>query len=137
MYQATTQVRVRYGETDKMGYAYYGNYMLYYEVGRTDALRELGLTYRQLEEDGIMLPVLELNSKYLKPVYYDDVLTVVTQINTLPGVRIKFDYSIYNEAKEIVNKGNTTLVFISEKDKRPCPPPKYFLDKIRGFFATT
>jgi acyl-CoA thioester hydrolase len=79
MYSAETKIRVRYGETDQMGYLYYGYYALYYEVGRAEAIRELGFTYKQMEDMGIMMPVAELNAKYYRPAKYDDLITVKTR----------------------------------------------------------
>ena len=97
MYSATTHIRVRYGETDQMGYLYYGYYALYYEVGRAESIRELGFTYRQLEEMGIMMPVIELNSQYFRPALYDDLITVKTILKELPdGPKIRFHSELYN-----------------------------------------
>ncbi|NOZ45271.1 MAG: acyl-CoA thioesterase [Chlorobi bacterium] len=134
MYSATTKVRVRYGETDRMGYTYYGNYAQYYEIGRTDLMRQFGLTYRSFEDSGIILPVLTLNIKYIKPSYYDDLLTIKTTINNLPGIRIKFDYEIFNEQNELINIGDTTLVFVDEKTRNPRKPPEKFLKEIKKYF---
>jgi len=105
-------VRVRYGETDQMGYLYYGHYALYYEVGRAEAIRQLGFTYKQLEELGIHMPVVELNSRYLRPARYDDLLTVRTTLREMPtGSSITFHVEIFNEAAELLNVGRVTLVF--------------------------
>jgi len=134
MYTTETQVRVRYGESDRMGYAYYGNYPLYYEVGRTEMLRNLGLTYKELEDDGIILPVISLQSNYLAAAFYDDLLTVKTFLNDLPSVRIKFEYEIFNEKGEKLNFGETTLVFTDAKTRKPRRPPEYFLEKVKKFF---
>lgn len=134
MYSTETQVRVRYGESDRMGYAYYGNFPLYYEVGRTEMLRTLSLTYKELEDDGIILPVINLQSNYLLPAYYDDLLTIITFLKELPSVRIKFDYEVYNQKGEKLNFGETTLVFTDAKTRKPRRPPKYFMDKIEKFF---
>lgn len=129
MYSFSTKTRVRYGETDQMGYCYYGNYALYLEVGRVETLRALGMSYKQLEDTQILLPVLELNIKYFKPCFYDDLITIKTNITELPKVRIKFDYEIFNEKKELLTKATTTLVFVSKKTMKPmnCPPA---LEKI-------
>jgi acyl-CoA thioester hydrolase len=119
MYTATTQIRVRYGETDQMGYLYYGNYALYYEVGRAEAIRQLGFTYRQLEELGIFMPVVELNSQYFRPALYDDLVTVKTILKELPdGPKIQFHSELYNEQGHLLNKGVTTLVFYDPKEKK-------------------
>lgn len=134
MYITETQVRVRYGESDRMGYAYYGNYPLYYEVGRTEMLRNLGLTYKELEDNGIILPVINLQSNYLLPAFYDDLLTVKTCLKELPSVRIKFDYEVYNQRGEKLNYGETTLVFTDAKTRKPRRPPEYFMEKVKKFF---
>jgi acyl-CoA thioester hydrolase len=135
MFTSTTQIRVRYGETDQMGYLYYGNYALYYEVGRAEAIRELGFTYRQLEEMGIMMPVSELNIHYYRPALYDDLITVKTILKELNnGARIQFHSELYNEAGQLLNKGVTTLVFYDPKEKRPCNPPAELYDRLAPFF---
>ena len=95
MLNADINIRVRYAETDKMGYVYYGNYATYYEVGRVEALRKLGMSYKEMEDEGIMLPVLSFNIKYFKPAFYDDLLTIKTSITEMPNTRIKFEYECY------------------------------------------
>lgn len=134
MYTSETTVRVRYGETDKMGYVYYGNYSLYFEVGRVEALRQLGSSYKEMEDNGIMLPVYSCTINYLKPAVYDDLLIVKTTIPKIPQARIIFDYEIYNQQNELLTKGNTTLVFIDMKTNKPCMAPASFLEKIAPFF---
>jgi acyl-CoA thioester hydrolase len=134
MYVAETKVRVRYGETDQMGYVYYGNYPLYYEVARTDMIRKLGWPYKKLEESGIMLPVLSLNVKYIKPAFYDDVLTVKTKVIKLPETRIDFEYEVFNEQNELINIGETTLVFVDMKTMKPTAAPEAFINDIRKYF---
>jgi len=134
MYTSETKVRVRYGETDQMGYVYYGNYPLYYEVARTDMIRKLGWPYKKLEESGIMLPVLSLNVKYIRPAYYDDELTVKTSVKKLPSARIEFEYEVFNEKNELINKGDTTLVFVDMKTMKPTSAPTAFLNDIKKFF---
>jgi acyl-CoA thioester hydrolase len=134
MFVNEVQLRVRYAETDQMGYVYYGNYATYFEVGRVESLRTLGLSYRELEESGIMLPVLEYHSKFFKPAKYDDLLTIRTIIKEMPSVRIKFEYEVLNETKEILCKGETTLVFVKSETKRPCPAPLDFIESIKKFF---
>ena len=135
MYKSETTVRVRYAETDRMGYVYYGNYSQYYEVGRVEALRDLGFTYKKMEDSGIMLPVLQFSIKYFKPAFYDDLLTVVTIIKEIPSTRINFDYEIYNQKNDLLNKGDTTLVFVDIESKKPCKPPPEFLKTIEKFFT--
>jgi len=125
-----TKIRVRYGETDKMGYAYYGIYPQYYEVGRTELIRSFGLSYKKLEDEGIMLPVLNLEIKYLKPAFYDDELTIKTKLVKMPAIRIEFEYEVYNQNDELLNMGNTTLVFIDAKTRKPRKAPQDFLEQL-------
>lgn len=137
MYSSTTKIRVRYGETDQMGYLYYGFYALYYEVGRAEAIRDLGFTYRQLEEMGIMMPVVELNSKYFRPALYDDLITVKTILKELPvGPKIEFHSELYNEKEELLNKGITTLVFYDPKEKKKVDMPHELHHRLEPFFKT-
>lgn len=130
----TTNLRVRYGETDQMGYSYYGNYAQYFEVGRVETMRLLGMSYRQLEEQGVMLPVSEFCVKYKSPALYDDLLFVKTTISSLKGARLHFDYSITNEAGQTIATAFTTLVFVSKQTMRPIQPPESFMEVIRPHF---
>lgn len=134
MYTHSTKIRVRYGETDQMGYVYYGNYAEYYEVARVEMLRSLGMDYASMERTGVMMPVLELNCKYIKPALYDQEITIKTIVAELPGVRIYFKYELFNEAEELINIGSTTLVFVDMVKNKPCLPPEDFMEKMRGFF---
>jgi acyl-CoA thioester hydrolase len=135
MYQSETSVRVRYGETDQMGYVYYGFYAMYYEVARVEALRKLGVTYREIEHMGIIMPVLENKSKYIAPARYDEQLRIVTTILQKPSVKITFEYEIFNEQNTLIHKGETTLVFVDRQTNRPCRPPKEMEDVLDPFFA--
>ena len=134
MYTTEVKIRVRYGETDRMGYVYYGNYAEYFEVARVEALRNLGFSYRKLEDEGIMLPVLNYSVKYLKPAFYDDELTIKVTIKEIPMARIRFDYEIYNEKDELTTVADTTLVFINRIVNKPCSAPKDFTDALKKFF---
>jgi len=134
MFQHAAKIRVRYGETDQMGYMYYGNYAEFYEVGRVEMLRSLGLTYSAMELSGIKMPVLELKCSYLKPALYDEEITVNVIMDKMPGVRIHFRYELFNEKAELINTGETLLVFINMKTNRPCKPPRDFIDKLKPFF---
>ena len=135
MYESTTQIRVRYGETDQMGFLYYGNYALYYEVGRAEAIRQLGYTYRELEEMGIMMPVVELKSQYFRPALYDNLITVKTILKELPkGPKIEFHSELYNEEEQLLNKGITTLVFYDPKEKRKTEMPAQLQERLKPFF---
>lgn len=123
-----TQLRVRYGETDQMAYVYYGNYAQYFEVARVEWMRKLGLSYKKMEEDGIMLPVLKLEVNFHKPGKYDDLLTIKTIVKKKPSVRIEFHFEIYNEQKELITTGFTSLVFVNMKRNRPTKAPQVILD---------
>jgi len=134
MFEHSTKLRVRYGETDQMGYMYYGNYASFYEVGRVEMLRSLGLTYSGMEASGIMMPVVELNCRYLKPALYDEEITIRVIMEEMPRIRIHFKYELYNEKQELINTGETLLVFINMQTSRPCIAPKDFLEKVKPFF---
>ena len=119
------KIRVRYGETDQMGYVYYGNYALYYEVGRVELLRSYGIAYRDLEKQGIGLPVLHFDIKYFKPARYDDLISVRTSIVDKPTSRITFHYECLNEEGQTLNSGKVTLVFIDIASGKPIRCPDY------------
>lgn len=125
------ELRVRYGETDQMGVVYHGNYAQYFEVGRVEWLRRFGVSYKQMEEDGIMLPVISLSVKFKKSARYDDIIKVKTQLIKMPSATIEFDYEITNEKNEILALGNTSLVFMDINKNRPTRCPQYILDKLR------
>ncbi len=134
MFTFETKIRVRYGETDKMGYVYYGNYPLYYEVGRTELMRNFGYSYNKIEEMGIILPVKTLDVKYHKAAMYDDLLTLKTTIKEIPGVRITFYYEVLNEKQELLNEGSTMLIFVDEKSRRPRKAPDELIKKLEPYF---
>ncbi len=135
MYTSETHVRVRYGETDQMGYVYYGIYAMYYEVGRVESLRQLGLTYKELEEMGVMMPVLENKSKYILPALYDDLLRIVTTIRVKPSVKITFEYEIFNGQDKLIHQGETLLAFVQKNNGRPCRPPEVFQKVLAPYFG--
>jgi len=124
------KLRVRYGETDQMGYVYYGNYAQYFEVGRVEWLRALGTSYKSLEGSGIMLPVTQLTVNYLKPAKYDDLLTINTILSKKPLVKIDFDFEILNEKNELLTTGFTRLVFMDMVKNKPVKAPQYLIDEI-------
>jgi len=135
MYSASTSIRVRYGETDQMGYLYYGFYAWYYEVGRVEAIRELGLSYKEMEEEGIIMPVVALKSKYIRPARYDDLLIVKTSINSMPkGGFVNFDCEIEDEEGTLLNTAQVTLVFLEKSERKRISAPDYFIEKIKPFF---
>lgn len=126
------KIRVRYSETDQMQFVYYGNYAQYFEIGRTEWLRKFGITYKSMEESGIMLPVISLNTNFHKPGKYDDLLSLKTTLTKIPTAKIEFDYEIKNEEGELLTTGNTTLVFVDMKTNRPTRIPDYILSKIKS-----
>lgn len=134
MFQAETQIRVRYAETDQMGYVYYGNYAMYFEVARVEAMRSAGFSYREMEDNGVMMPVLESHFRYLKPGKYDELLTIKTLIPELPGVRIRFEYEVLNEKEEVITQGWTTLAFLKKDSHQPTRPPENLLALLKPFF---
>lgn len=131
-YHASTQVRVRYGETDQMGYSYYGNYAQYFEVGRVEALRDLGLSYKSLEESGVMLPVSRYEVDFIAPALYDDLLDISTKITSIQGAKIRFEYEASCEGK-LLARGMTTLVFVDKTSMKPIRPPHDFLKLLEPY----
>ena len=134
MYQFETNIRVRYAETDQMGFVYYGNYATYYEVTRVEALRALGISYKILEENGVLMPVLENWSKYIRPAKYDDLLTIQLFLKEMPAMRITFEYEVFNEEKKLINLGSTILVFLDKNSGKPIPIPGVVLDVLKPYF---
>lgn len=130
MLSYTYSFRIRYGETDQMGVVYHGNYAQFFELGRTEWLRSLGITYKDMEKSGVMLPVISLTSNFKKSAYYDQVLSIKTILKKTPSVKIEFDFEITNENKEVITTGNSVLAFIDMNKHKPIRCPKYILDKI-------
>lgn len=130
-YTHSVKLRVRYSETDQMGYCYYGNYAQYFEVGRVEAMRSFGMSYKQMEDEGIMLPVIDFQVKYFQPALYDEELTVTTVIHSLKGVRIWFEYEIRNEKNILVSQASTTLVFVAKSTMKPVQPPENFITLLQ------
>ena len=137
MYTSENTIRVRYAETDRMGYVYYGNYAAYFETGRVEALRALGLSYREMEDRGIMLPVLSYQIKYFKPAFFDDTLIIKTTLKELPtGTRLSFHYQMWNDKGIQINEGETTHVFVKIDGGRPITVPQEVIDKLAPFFKS-
>ena len=134
MFTYDHKIRVLYAETDQMGYVYYGNYAAYYEAARTEMLRHTGMSYRELEAMGVMMPVLDMHIKYIQPAKYDDLLTIRVTIKERPHVRIVFDYEVYNERGTLLNTGTTQLVFVDMVKNKPCRAPQIFQEKMAPFF---
>ncbi len=138
MYEFETELRVRYGETDQMGYLYYGQYASYFEVGRVETIRSLGLSYKEMEEvHGIWLPVVSLETRYVRPAFYDDLLTVRTQIRKMPDTHIVFHTDLLNPQKKLVAAGRVRLCFFEAKSKKVVPVPTYLEAALRPYFTTT
>lgn len=135
MYQHQTQIRVRYAETDQMGMVYYGQYATYYEVGRVEMLRSLGLSYRELEAQGIWMPVAELHVKYLRPARYDELLVLETTVRELPAAKMVFDYALRAEQGTLLNTGQAVLFFMDAATQKPRRAPQVLLDLLRPFFV--
>lgn len=126
------KVRVRYAETDKMGVVYHGNYAQYFEIGRVEWLRNLGISYKKMEELGVMLPVVSLTMNYKKSAFYDDELTIRTIFKKMTSVKIEFDYELYNEKGDLLTTGNSVLVFVNMETGRPMAAPDYVVEKIES-----
>lgn len=135
MFVYESKVKVRYVETDQMGVVHHSNYAQYYELARTECFEACsGMSYEQMEAEGVMLPILEIQCKFLKPAFYNQTLTIKSIVNELPTVRLTVDYEIYNEAKELINTGKTILVFVNKITRRPCQPPKNFMQQVYQYF---
>jgi len=134
MFSATVQIRVRYAETDQMGMVYYGNYATYYEVARVEALRQIGFRYKELEDEGIIMPVLENHSKFILPALYDELLTVKVMIKEIPTAKTIFNYEFLNEEGKLIHEGHTILAFLNSKTRRPSRPPSHFLEVLKNYF---
>lgn len=127
--------RVRYGETDQMGYLYYGNYPEYYEIGRAELMRHLGFTYQRLEDEkGVMMPVMTMQMRYVRPARYDELLTIKTTLRKMPTQFITFHTEIYNEKEELVNGGSIKLCFVEKASNTTIPTPEFLLDIYRPYF---
>lgn len=135
MFAHSTQIRVRYGETDQMGFVYYGHYALYYEVGRVEAIRSLGLTYKDLEDQGVIMPVVRLEAKYIAPARYDDLLTISSQIREKPDRFIVFDVTIINQDRQTLNKAKITLCFKDASTGAQIRTPNSIIDKLEPHFS--
>ncbi|MCS6933830.1 MAG: acyl-CoA thioesterase [Chitinophagales bacterium] len=135
MYVYEHTLRVRYGDTDQMGYVYYGKYAYYYEQARAESIRALGITYKQLEQSGTMMPITRMNIRYIYPAQYDDLLTIRVTIPELPGRLITFRYEIYNENKRLINEGENQLIFLDAATRKPKRAPDELIKKLLPYFA--
>jgi acyl-CoA thioester hydrolase len=133
MYSSQIVIRVRYAETDRMGYVYYGNYATYFEVARVESLRQLGVSYKSLEDRGILLPVADYSIKYILPAHYDDELVIKSHITALPTARIQFEYQTYR-GDQLLNTASTTLVFVDASSGRPVRCPEEIIKELKKYF---
>lgn len=129
-----TQIRVRYGETDQMGFLYHSHYVDYFDVGRTELMRHIGIPNTEVEAAGTMLPVVHVEIDYKNPAHYDDLVTVRTILKQLPGVKIRFDYEVYRENGELITTGAVVLAFMHTDTKKACRPPALLMEKLAPFF---
>ena len=132
MNQIEHKIRVRYDEVDKMGYLYHGNYARYFHVGRTEFLRQLGISDKELEKQNIILPIIEMNIKYLKPVLYDELINLKIYLKEVSGVRIKFFYQIYNQNNTLSTEANMTLVFVNKHSRKPMRIPQNIYNILKS-----
>ena len=135
MFTSEVQIRVRYAETDQMGYVYYGNFAAYFEVARTEAFRALGVNYKEMESSGVMMPVLELKTKFIRPAKYDDLLTIKLRLEQMPTSRSIFHYETYSQNGTLLNTGETTMVFVDMKTGRPTAAPAHIVQVLTPYFG--
>jgi acyl-CoA thioester hydrolase len=135
MYETLTQLRVRYAETDQMNVVYYGNYAQYFEVGRVESIRNLGISYKDIEAAGVIMPVVEMHVRYLRPAKYDDLLTIKTTLRELPGDhRIEFFQEVYNETEKLLTSGRVVLYFLDAATNQKTIMPANLKEKLQPFF---
>ena len=125
------QVRIRYSETDQMGYVYYGNYARFYEIGRTEMMRSLGIHYKAMEDQGIMMPVISMEARYLRPARYDDLITIKTRIRKVDDKEIVFETTIYNDRNQLLNRGVVKLCFLDKSSHQRIATPSFVLNTIQ------
>ncbi|HEY1019482.1 MAG TPA: thioesterase family protein [Sediminibacterium sp.] len=136
MYEHITTVRVRYAETDQMDIVYYGNYAQYFEVGRAECIRELGFTYKKMEEMGVRMPVVSMEARFLRPAHYDDLITIKTILKELPAKhQIEFHHEVYNERKKLLTTGKVVLFFIDSHTGKWIGLPAELKEKLTPFFT--
>ena len=131
----STQIRVRYKDTDQMGIMHHSNYIVLYEQARTEWLREMGLTYAEIERRGVMSPIIEVHSRYHFPAFYDELLTVKVKMEQMPTTRLVVDAEVYNPDGTLINTGSVTVGFMSAQTRRPCRVPEWFLAALEEYMA--
>jgi len=134
MITAENRIEIRYDEVDKMGYVYHGNYAKYYHISRTVLMNQIGICDRELEKQNIILPIIKMNIRYLKPVFYGDIITVRTSLKELPEIRMQFYHEVLNQNSEIINKAESTLIFVDSKSRKPIRIPENVFNKLQSYF---
>ena len=128
------QLRVMYGDTDQMGHVYYANYGYYYEQARAEAIRSVGISYKEIEASGVIMPITRMNVRYIQPAVYDELLTIKTYVPHLPNRIMVFNYEIYNEAHALINEGETHLAFIDSVSRKIKSAPAILLEKLKAYY---
>lgn len=134
MYSYETKIRIRYNETDRMGYLHHSVYVTYFEVARTEMMRNMGITYKEMEDSGILMPVYALDISYKQPAFYDDVLTIKSTLTKIPVVRLIIEYEVFNHDRQVICTATSTNVFVNEQNGKPVKAPEAFLEKFNAFF---
>ncbi len=134
MITSVNEIQIRYDEVDKMGYVYHGNYAKYYHISRTELFRKLGFSDKKLEEMNIIMPIIELNIRYIKPIYYDDIINITTFLKHIPSTRMKFYHEVKNSDDELINEANSTAVFVDMETRVPMRVPEFIVNKIKTYF---
>ena len=130
MMELTIEIKIRYDEVDKMGYVYHGNYAKYFHLSRTELLRTVGLCDKTLEEQNILLPVIEMNIRYLNPIFYDDVIKISTRLLKTSYIKMFFEHKVFNAKSELINKGTSTLALVDLESRKPIRMPEFIKDRI-------
>jgi len=132
MMELTIEIKIRYDEVDKMGYVYHGNYAKYFHISRTELLRGIGLCDKTLEDINILLPVIEMNIRYLKPVFYDDVISIKTTLTKYTPLKMFFEHQVFNKENQIVNRSTSTVVMVNATNRKPIRMPEFMHKKIEA-----
>ncbi len=133
MYTNLTKQRVKYSDTDQMGFMHHSNYVRYYETARWELLRKVGISYKSIEKDNYLLPVTDMTFRFIKPAFYDDLLTIETTLNNIKGARIFFSYKMFNAAGELINEAKIVVAFIHKGSRQPCHPPENIINILHTF----
>jgi len=133
MIASKNEIRIRYDEVDKMGYVYHGNYAKYYHISRTELLRKIGISDKELENHNIILPVIEMSIKYIKPIFYDDIITIKTSLYNIPTSRMIFHHEVRSNNNEMINRATSTVAFVDINTRKPMKAPRFIVNKIKSY----